>query len=275
MPTSSNIAKIFVVVDPSDDEQVALERAIITSQYRNKDQVEVQVFIGVDSESTNMNANNDNLHRDQSWYLETIKEPLEAAGLKFKVSFSWSTEWQASIVQEAKAFGAETIYLPVHKQSNKLRFTFSENKWELLKTANCPVVLVRPGASEQRKVVLAAVNFQADKDFHKELNAKILDRAKWIAESHGAELHLVNGYLDSMNYPDRGKLANQSGIESNKIHVRQGYTNEVVADIAREIKADVVVMGTLGQTGKIRTRRGNTAERVIAGLDVDTIVINH
>lgn len=275
MPTSSNISKIFVVVDPSADEQVALERAIITSQYRNKDEVEIQVFIGVDTESTNMRANNDNLHRDQNWYLDTIKNPLDAAGLKYKVSFSWSDEWQESIVQEAKAFGAETIYLPVHKKSNKRRFTFSENKWELLKTADCPVVLVRPGAKEERKVVLAAVNFQATKEEQKELNAKILDRAKWVAESHGATLHLVNGYLDSMNYPDRGKLANQSGVDTDKIHVMQGYTNEVVAETAKSVEADVVVMGTLGQTGKRKTRRGNTAERVIAGLDVDTIVISH
>jgi universal stress protein E len=34
-------------------------------------------------------------------------------------------------------------------------------------------------------------------------------------------------------------------------------------------------MGTLGQTGMITTRRGNTAERIIAALDDDVMVINH
>jgi universal stress protein E len=222
-----------------------------------------------------MRANNDNLHRDQDWYFDTIKKPLEAAGLIHTESFSWSDDWQQSIVQEAKIFGAERIYLPVHEQTNKRRFIFSENKWELLKTAGCPVVLIRPGAKADRKVVLAAVNFQADQASQKELNAKIIDRAKWVAKSHGAILHIVNGYLDSMNYPDRGKLVKETGLETDKIHVHQGYTSEVVAKVAKEVEADVVVMGTLGQTGKVKTRRGNTAERVIAGLDVDTIVINH
>ncbi|MCR8921806.1 universal stress protein [Dasania sp. GY-MA-18] len=271
---SSSITKVFVVVDPSIDKQVALERAIITSHYRDKDAVQIQVFVGVDSESANMRANNDNLHRDQNWYIETIKEPLEAAGLSYSVSFSWSLEWQESILQEAKHFGAETIYLPVQKKTNKRRFTFSENKWDLLKTANCPVVLVRPDAKTERKVVLAAVNFQAEDEDHKALNARIIERAKWIAESYGANLHLVNGYRDSMKYPDRGNLVKKSGVASDKIHVLQGYTDEVVAEVATKVNADVVVMGTLGQTGKVKTRRGNTAERVIANLDVDTIVVN-
>jgi len=274
MPSPSDVSKILVVVDPSADKQIALDRAIITSQYLNKDIVHVQVFIGVDAESTNMRANNDNLHRDQNWYQEAIKGPLDKAGLSYSLSFSWSSEWQQSILQEAKFHGAETIYLPVHAKTNKRRFTFSENKWALLKSAECPVILVRPNARVDRKIILAAVNFQATKDFQKSLNKKIIERAKWVAASYDAQLHLVNGYLDSMEYPDRGKLANESLVATDKIHVQQGYTNEVVAGVAKRISADLVVMGTLGQTGKTKTRRGNTAERVIAGLDVDTVVIN-
>ena len=41
-----------------------------------------------------------------------------------------------------------------------------------------------------------------------------------------------------------------------------------------EIDADVVLIGTLGQNGMVKTIRGNTAERVISALDVDVVVIN-
>lgn len=33
-----------------------------------------------------------------------------------------------------------------------------------IETATCPVVLIQPAAAEDRKVVLAAVNFQAIED---------------------------------------------------------------------------------------------------------------
>ena len=54
----------------------------------------------------------------------------------------------------------------------------------------------------------------------------------------------------------------------------QGYTDEVIAAAAKKIDADLVVIGTLGQTGLTKTRRGNTAERVISAVDVDVLVVN-
>ena len=57
------------------------------------------------------------------------------------------------------------------------------SKWELLKGASGPVLLVRDGAAEQRKVVLAAVNFQASRDHQQQLNANILARGRALAES--------------------------------------------------------------------------------------------
>jgi universal stress protein E len=56
--------------------------------------------------------------------------------------------------------------------------------------------------------------------------------------------------------------------------VVKGYTDEAVAETAKKLNADLVIMGTLGQTGLIKTRRGNTAERVISALDVDVAVVN-
>jgi universal stress protein E len=54
----------------------------------------------------------------------------------------------------------------------------------------------------------------------------------------------------------------------------KGYTDEAIAKVAKDISADVVIIGTLGQTGQAKTRRGNTAERVMSALDVDVVVVN-
>ncbi|MDB4032250.1 universal stress protein, partial [Porticoccaceae bacterium] len=68
--------------------------------------------------------------------------------------------------------------------------------------------------------------------------------------------------------------AKETGLDSSNIHVVQGYTDEAIAKVAKAISADVVIIGTLGQTGVIKTLRGNTAERVISAVDVDVVVIN-
>lgn len=124
-------------------------------------------------------------------------------------------------------------------------------------------------------MILAAVNFQAQRDVQRELNKKIIEYAKYYADTYGAELHVINGYMDSMNYPDRGRLVNETGLPSHRVHVKNGYTSDVVSALADEIHADLVVMGTLGQNGMTKTRRGNTAERLIAAVDSDVMVVNH
>ncbi len=266
--------RLFVVVDPADSAHAALERAILTSGLREVKPI-LKVFVAVDSEAVDTRAVNDNLFRDQNWFTTEIRQPLEEAGLEYTIEVSWSTEWQQSILMSSKQFGTDRIYLPVHERGNTSRFSFSESKWDLLKTADCPVVLIQPGAPKQRKTVLAAVNFQAIEDAQIELNKSILTWGKELAEMYKAEFHVVNAYVDSMNYPDRGRLANETGLPAEKIHVEQGYTDEAVSRVAERLNADVVVMGTLGQNGLIRSRRGNTAARVIAALKQDIMVVNH
>ncbi|SEA08862.1 universal stress protein [Microbulbifer marinus] len=267
---------VFVVVDPNDEQHVALERALTTAQMRNP-QPRLAVFVAVDGEAVDTRAVNDHLFRDESWFREQIREPIAAAGLECEITVCWSSDWQAAIVQESKRCNAEMIYLPVHAKNSR-RFTFAESKWQVLKTARCPVVLIRPGAKARRKVVLATVNYQAKTQEQRELNRQISERAKYIAANYDAELHLVNAFLDSMLYPDRGalaKLADKTGVPTHRIHVKRGYTSDVVEEVAREIDADVVVMGTLNQYGATGTLlRGNTAERVIGQLDVDVMVCN-
>jgi len=266
--------KLFVVVDPSDTVQIALERALIMGK-KHEVPPELFLFVGVDGEAVDLRAVNDNLFRKQEWFMETIRKPVEDAGMSYTLEVSWSREWQKSILQSAKRWNAERIYLPVHERTNNSRFTFSEAKWGILKSADCPVVLIQPGAKPERKTIVAAVNFQARLAEQQKLNESIIYWGNFVAEKYGANFHVVNAYLDSMHYPDRGKLAREAKISSDNIHVEQGYTSDVVGQVAKRLDADLVVMGTLGQTGQTTTRRGNTAERVIAALTQDVMVINH
>lgn len=271
----SQIERIFVVVDPSNETHVALERVLITTSFMEV-KPEIRVFVGVDNDAVDTRETNDNLFRDQDWFAKEIRAPLEAAGLEHKVQLCWSSQWQESIIQESRRFSASEIYLPVHRHAASSRFSFTQSKWDVIKGAYCPVLLVRPGAKEQRKVILAAVNFQATTEAQRKINSLILQRGALVAKNYGAEFHVVNGFMDSMNYPDRGKLMEATNLPSSHIHVDQGYTSEVVSRVADRIGAELVVIGTLGQNGKTGTlTRGNTAERVIAGLNVDVMVYNH
>lgn len=267
----SNQDTLFVVVDPTQNDHVALERAIITSRLRDVTP-KLKIFVGVDSAAVSLDADNPDIYRATDWF-ENLKKPLEEEGLDYTLVICWSTQWTDAILQAAKKTEADLILVPDYSAKNS-RNRFSDAKWQLLRRSKCPVLIVRPGADSQRKTVLAAVKMQDKSKAYTEINDKILARGKWMAERYGADFQVVNAYSDSMNYPDRGNMVRQIGIDSEKIHVRQGSAEDVVAQVADEIGADVVVIGTLKRRGVMLAMRGNTSERVMSKVKQDVMTLN-
>ena len=267
----SNHDTLFVVVDPTQNDHVALERAIITSRLRDVPP-KLKVFVGVDSAAVSLDADNPDIYRDTHWF-EALKKPLEEAKLDYTLVICWSTQWQDAVLQAAKKTEADLILVPDYSAKNT-RNRFSDAKWQLLRNAKCPVLICRPGADSQRKTVLAAVKMQDSSTVYTELNEKILARGRWMAERYNADFQVVNAYSDSMNYPDRGQMVRKIDIESDKIHVRQGPAEDVVAEVAEEIGADIVVIGTLKRRGVLLAMRGNTSERVMSKVRQDVMTLN-
>jgi universal stress protein E len=263
--------RLFVVVDPAHEYHVALHRAIITSLVR-EDPSQLHIFIVVDGNTVDTHATNDNLFRGKEW-LDTLLRSVAETGIRYEVTFCWSGEWHKAILRAAGRFNPRTILLPVLAGVNEHRFAFSAARWDLLRKARCPVLLVRPGASESRNNVLAAVNFQHNSGPYRKLNDRIIERGHWLASHYRAVLHTVNAYTASMDYPDYGQLAKRTRLSSERIFVRPGSTAAVITETAQEIGADIVVIGTRSGNGLGAMIRGNTAERIAGKLLVDLMVV--
>lgn len=262
---------LLIVIDPTQSEQVALERAVITAQLRQPTP-RLTLFVGVDEQAIDTGAGNSAVYRDAEWFTQ-LTEPLKNAGLEFNAEVCWSPQWAEAIIATAQKCEADLIIVPDNSvQQSRRRFT--DTKWSLLRKAECPVLIVRPGASNQRQTVLAAVKMQDDNESYQTLNKKILNRGKWMADLYGAEFHVVNSYAGSMNYPDRGVITRMVDMDVQNIHVVQGQPDEAVAEVAKEINADIVVIGTLKRSGILAAMRGNTSEWVMSRIETDIMTLN-
>lgn len=259
----SKAETLFVVVDPTQDDHIALQRAIITAGLRDT-VPKLKVFIGVDRDATDMSADNLSLYRDSDWF-ETLRQPLDAAGLDFTIVVCWADAWHDAILQAAKRTEADLILVPDYSAKNH-RSRLTDAKWQLLRHSKCPVMLVRPGSRKKREVILGAVKMQETRVEYTRLNDLIVDRGKWMAEAYGADFHVVNAYSDSMNYPDRGNMTRKVGIEAERFHVKQGAPEEAIRQVAEEIDADVVILGVLPRRGGLLAIRGNVSERIMGAL---------
>lgn len=262
---------LLVIIEPTNDKHIALERAIITSRLR-QDKPRLHLFIAVDPESNDLKARNQSLYRDKQW-LDALTAPITDEGLDYSYDLCWSNEWMEAVLTCADRIKPDVMLIPDYEPGVR-RSLFTASKWGLLRNSRTPVMIVRPGASNLRKVVLAAVNIQSEKedDRYQELNEKILSKGAGVAKLYGADFYVVNAYRDSMHYPDRERIMAKAGLESKFVHAEEGRPEDVISSYANEIKADIIVIGTMSRQGAAALMKGNTSEKLLEKISQQDVI---
>ena len=148
--------------------------------------------------------------------------------------------------------------------------------------------------------MLAAVDPFHAHDKPASLDRQIVAAASDVASSTDGEVHLVHTYDLMMGLgraanrtfkPIRLKveeiesdmrrehremlatLARQCDVDSERTHILSGSAREMIPAFARELGADLVVMGALARWGIKRAVIGSTAERVLDALHCDVLVV--
>lgn len=129
------------------------------------------------------------------------------------------------------------------------------------------------------RTILVPLDFSIHSD-------EALDWGIDLAERFGAKLHLLHSYLiqlggfspydpvlpedladkvresASLKLDDRRARAQQHGVEV-ETHLTPQFPPEAIADVSKEIGADLIVMGTRGLTGFRHVLLGSVAERTV------------
>ena len=263
--------KFLVVVDPSHEQHVALDRMVEIIRQQEGRELEVHLYIGFESDDKSDPDLPEEVVRGREWRRELIR-PLIELGVDFTAELFWTRHWRNSIIGAASRYECNEIMLSKSSAENKRGST--EAKWELLRQADCEVVIVGSDTSGGLKCILAAVDTQSSDEHDKTMNQKILDRGKYLAGFYGAELHVVNAYKDSEDFPDRGLIQRMSDVPIENIHRDMGRPEDVIYDVAQSIDADFVILGTKSRHSIRAKLRGNTSEKVMDKLNIDVLALN-
>jgi len=190
---------------------------------------------------------------------------------------------------------------------------FGSNDMHLLRKCPTPVWLIKPGAPKTYRRIVAAVdadNYYPDEelDTRKSLNSQILELSSSLALSESAELHIVHAWEalgedlmrgGIMARPEEEVIAYVNAVEHRhsenlnalldeigdklgkktlkflnpRATLLKGNPRENISEFAREIKADLVIMGTVARTGLPGFFMGNTAESILDQLDCSVLAI--
>ncbi len=190
---------------------------------------------------------------------------------------------------------------------------FGSDDMHLLRKCPCPVLLVKPESSKTYQRILAAVDvdetFSTEElNTRQQLNFQILELASSLTLSESAELHIVHAwvaigesklqgtragipmeeiiaYAEEINQQHEQNLSilmdemiNKLGQDSLKYiklqkHLLKGSPRKVIPALCKDIKADLVVMGTVARTGISGFFMGNTAETILNQLDCSVLAV--
>jgi len=192
---------------------------------------------------------------------------------------------------------------------NFIERLFGSNDMHLLRKCPCPVWLMHPEEKTNYSCIMAAVDFNLDRPDMPDQNSnqQTLEIASSLALSDCAALHIVHAWdapaemtlrlwsdnpeKDSMAYIESERLrhekalnhfheqlSNHIGAEaydhlSPEFHLSRGAASTIIPEKARQLQADLVVMGTVARTGIAGLIIGNTAETILEQLQCSVLAV--
>jgi nucleotide-binding universal stress UspA family protein len=205
------------------------------------------------------------------------------------------------------------LVIKIPETQNWMDRLFGCSDMNLLRHCPCPVLIIKPTALISFHLILAPVDLDGtyppdELNSRQALNQQIFELASSLAISDSAELHFVqvwHAYGESMmrgallHTPEEeiiayveqqkrqpsanldafmGEVAIRLGQETMdylkpQAYLVKGSPRKEIPALAKRIKADLVVMGSVGRTGIPGFIMGNTAEMILNQIDCSVLVI--
>lgn len=294
----SQFSNILVVADPTVEEQKALARA---KELISKHPAKLTLFLSIYDFSYEMTTMLSPEERDtmktaviqdrESW----LQEQLAAMEIDAEVKVVWHNRPYESIIKEVLANNYDLVVKGTHEHDVLKSVIFTPTDWHLLRKCPASVLLVKEHDWPEHGKVLAAVSAGARDEAHGSLNSEIISHACSMASLLHSETHLINAYpptpmniaveipeFDPGEYNSNLKryhreavseLADEFKLNTDNLHIYEGMPEDVIPRMAKELDAELLVMGTIGRSGISAALIGNTAEHVMDNVNCDLLAL--
>ena len=269
---TDQLQRIFAVIDPERFVQPAFERAEWIAA-RSGAILHLYCCLGEEGIPPDDPRARFAVERANRW-LERLTSEAGEYDLKTEIEVEWNPDWRERIAEAANESGANMIIKTVSRHRGLARQLRTTGDWAVLRKARCPVLLIDPARPPQPGKVLAAVKLNPVQDEYSELNDSVLSMSHRIAGALDAELDVVTVFKGDQMYFDRQRFADSCGLPRNRVHTREGAAHKGIAAAAKELGADILVIGSANRNVKDSgSIIGDTAERIIDAVDTDLVVI--
>jgi len=208
--------------------------------------------------------------------IEGVKTQADALGVTCEGRIRHGEDPAREIIEEAESGHYDLIIMGRRGKRRLARWMVGHATVQVIGGAACPVLVVPRAASlPNRRILLAtdgsrygdaAAAAAASLSSHCRLPVCVISVIKpGHSEARRAEAAQVVERIS--------RLLAREGIEVEG-RVGEGRPEEVIADTAKSVGADLIIMGSHGRTGFERILLGSVSERVIGLADCATLVVS-
>lgn len=202
--------------------------------------------------------------------------------------------WEKNIQDWINKQCARKEYAAVIKTGRRTEtFLYTSTDWHLLRECPAPVMIVADKKWRATKPIVAAVDLSSNSRLDQQLNNAVISTAKRYADGLDTKLYVVHalhisGVLKELDLVDEyshakklkeqlqprlHKYARAHKLPLSAFRLKEGPVEKVLTSEAARLKAQLVVMGTVGRAGVKGKLIGNTAEGVLDRLRTDVLAI--
>lgn len=296
---------ILVVIDPTSEEQPALEKAAAFAKRIDADLALLTCIFDPDIAHVHWVTGRSLEHvRDAAIdrhfeSLERLAEPARADGRSVSIKIAWDNPLHEAIVREALRIDADFVVKDTHHHAAISRALFTNTDWHLIRECPCALWLVKPTAAPPDATVMAAIDPVHEHDQTAALDRRIVDTARLFSAMHQDRLQLVHVFepppppvigvfptaaptesFGAMVAATRrthvealNSLAAEVGLPAGQVQLREGNQVELLPVAAADLNAAVVVMGAIARSALQRLLVGHTTERTLEHFPCDVVVV--
>lgn len=179
-----------------------------------------------------------------------------------------------AIIRRAIETRADLIVAECHAGRRVAPGLLRLSDWELLRLSPVPVLLVKRTRPYHHPTVLLALDPSHAFAKPAKLDAEIVQAGGAVSSALSGRLHAVHAYAVAAGARAGFDEALRSArVAADCRHLVPGEPTRAVRDVARRLRADIVVAGAVSRSGLKRALIGNTAEELLDCLRCDLLVV--
>ncbi len=294
---------ILVIMEAKSENQLALKRALEIASLSPDTKVTAFLVIYDFSYDLTLLLSKEEQEKmregiiaaNNEWLQEKITQ-LRKQHQELYAKVLWQRNISEAVLQEIADNNYDLIIKAAEEHGLLDSMIFTPLDWQLLRKAEIPVLISKDHPWNVNNNIVVALNFSEKSNNRQRLmNIKLLRNAQELATLIGGTIHLINAappmlpstaielpgfspdlYSEALykyNCESLANFAKKHRIPPAHCHVKEGQPDDVIPELAADLKACAVLIGNAGRDGLSGAIIGNTCEQIVDDLNCDLLVI--